>query len=122
MNGVIPSSATGEKKTSLLITWLPIDQVLLNALRPFKARSRGRRIKELAALGAEVERMGFKLVADDGEYKVLIPASFAASVAVQPDQAEPESLHQKEPDITTPASSADSAVPPDALNFAAGFF
>lgn len=119
MNGRIPSSATGEKKTSLLITWLPIDRVLLTALRPFKARSRGRRFKELAALGAEVEKMGFKLVAVDGEYKVLIPTDIAASVAVQPNPTDSDPLHQEEPKVTAAASPA---VPAEAMDFASGFF
>lgn len=81
MNGQLPSLPTGGKKTFLLISWLPIDRTLLDALRPFKARARGRRIKELACLGAVVEKIGFRIEAVDGEYRLLAPAGPGLLVA-----------------------------------------
>nr|WP_312130867.1 hypothetical protein [Stenotrophomonas pavanii] len=74
MRGQLPSKPSSAKKTSLLISWLPVDAGLLDALRPFKARARGRRIKELAVLGAEVEKLGFRIDQVDGRYRVLGPA------------------------------------------------
>jgi|GEM_PF-5761058 len=40
------------------------DRDLLQVLMPYKARARGRRLKELAQLGAMAERAGFRVVSD----------------------------------------------------------
>lgn len=75
LRGQLPSKPEGARKTSLLISWLPADSSLLEALRPFKARSRGRRLKELAILGAEMEKIGFRLVVGSTGYQVMAPTS-----------------------------------------------
>lgn len=82
MNGKLPSTAQSPKRTKTLLNvcWLPTDAVLMDALRPFKARSRGRRLKELALLGAELERLGFRLESTGTGYRVMHPASLEAGV------------------------------------------
>jgi len=52
----------------------------MDALRPYKARSRGRRLKELALLGAELERLGFRLESTGTGYRVMHPANLDAGV------------------------------------------
>lgn len=45
-----------------LIEWDDVrDRALLQALAPFRARARGRRLKELAQLGALAERAGLRV-------------------------------------------------------------
>lgn len=85
MTGKLPAAADSAKrsKTLLNVCWQPNDAVLLEALRPFKARSRGRRLKELALLGAELERLGFRLQAGGDGYRVLLPADVDGPYAVR---------------------------------------
>ncbi|WP_394697378.1 hypothetical protein [Pseudoxanthomonas japonensis] len=82
MNGKLPSTAQSPKRTKTLLNvcWLPTDAVLMDALRPYKARSRGRRLKELALLGAELERLGFRLESTGTGYRVMHPANLDAGV------------------------------------------
>jgi hypothetical protein len=137
MRGQLPSKPSSAKKTSLLISWLPVDAGLLDALRPFKARARGRRIKELAVLGAEVEKLGFRIDQVDGRYRVLGPAlqqmtvgSAAASTSpaplattgvmadpIEPHPAADVATHMPQgPEILGPPPPD-----PDASDFAASF-
>lgn len=137
MRGQLPSSTESGKKTSLLITWLSVDRGLLEALRPFKARARGRRLKELATLGAEAEKLGFRLECSEDGYRLLAPAMPASlhsgitpTVSAQPAAA-PDSLQAQLPSHdSTGASIAQDVVvelkPPvpvdeDVSEFAAGF-
>ena len=134
----------GSTKTSLLISWTALDVGLLEALRPFKARARGRRLKELATLGAELERMGYKLATTAGGYQVLAPAAGLANfaLAMDPpgragnparpayqDQTGPEPLPQAEVEPIGGASTVEPNDPPqvipaldeDAASFASSF-
>lgn len=130
MRGQLPSTPEGSRKTSLLITWLPLDRSLLDALRPFKARARGRRIKELATLGAEVEKLGFRIEVVGDTYRVLAPAS-QALIAAAPPFATAAVAIPNEPRAADAASSlvdqqngaGIAPAPPneDALSFASGF-
>ncbi|MBD5034936.1 hypothetical protein VWT76_15675 [Xanthomonas citri pv. citri] len=86
MRGYLPSQSDDSKqppRTSLLVRWLPSDHVLLDALRPFKARARGRRFKELATLGAELERRGFRLEASGEGYRLMLPVEMAAGLEIK---------------------------------------
>lgn len=131
MNGHLPSLPAGGKKTSLLISWLPIDRSLLDALRPFKARARGRRIKELACLGAEVEKLGFRIEAVDGEYRLLAPAGQLpvtpaiadSALAAEPVASQEGTQIEAVDGIATAAAPAPVAIEhPDASEFASNFF
>lgn len=125
MRGCLPSQNDDSKqppRTSLLFRWLPSDHVLLEALRPFKARARGRRFEELATLGAELERRGFRLVSAGDGYRLMLPVDMAAGLELRTasmvthDQGQAAAPAAASPPLTAVASSV---TPPSSPQVAA---
>jgi hypothetical protein len=124
MRGYLPSQGEDSKqppRTSLLVRWLPSDHVLLDALRPFKARARGRRFKELATLGAELERRGFRLEAAGDGYRLMLPVDLASGLELRSasmlghDQPRPSEARAASPALAPVASTAPPPAVPHAV-------
>lgn len=90
----------------LILKWkLPQDNPLLEDLKRFRARSRGRRMRYLARLGQHAESMGLSLEGQSATGELRLPTAFVVPPIASPTAALPPPAAEEAP-ASAPYDSA----------------
>lgn len=102
----------------MVVKWdVDRDQRVLGNLGAYKARARGRRVRELALLGLEAERVGFRVKLVDGVAAVIPPELIGIAAQSLPSPApaaELEAVTQR--NVLSPDHRAGLGAMMDALD------
>ena len=95
----------------LILKWkLPQDNPLLEDLKRFRARSRGRRMRYLARLGQHAESMGMSLEGQSANGELRLPTAFAGQLFAASPVALPLAVSDESPALAPYDSASVDAL------------